>query len=415
MNLPLFISRTYQKAKKNQLVELINKFSTLGIVLGVMVLIIGLSAMNGFERELNNRILAIVPHVEISPYPISDSIQDYSQVQKLMSSNSDIVASAPFVNLQGLMENGNRLKVIQIRGVLPAEQEKVSALHKFVENNGWNNFKTHGGLIVGAGIAKDLDLKVGDYVTLMLPQKFSPQEKLNASQQVRLPITGILRLHGQLDHTYTLMPLHEAQKLMGYSNSEASGIELKVQNPFAVQNLNYSTLNHYPQALVGQSWITKFGFMYRDIQLIRSIMYLAMVLVIAVACFNIISTLMMTIKDKQNDIAILRTMGANRATIGKIFINYGLLTGIKGSVIGIILGLIISLNLTNIIKAIEKIFSRPLLSGDIYFIDFLPSQINPLDIGLVLGCTIILSLMASLYPAYRASRIPPAKVLMNKS
>lgn len=413
MNTPFFISWRYQRGKqKNRLVSLISLFSSVGIALGVAVLIIGLSAMNGFERELNQRVLSVVPHAEIVSYGGTQSqpIHDANKLDKLLQQSPEVKTSAPFVTFTGLIENGSQLKIAQVRGIDPARQDQVSKLSLFIPSNEWQAFHKEGGLIVGAGIAKDLDVSAGDEVTLMLPQP-TDDGKLAQPLRFSLPVTGVLKLEGQLDHSYALLPLAKAQELMEYSANEVSGIEIALKDPFQVQQLQMPQLSDYPQPLYLNSWIEKFGYMYNDIQLIRTVMYIAMVLVIGVACFNIISTLIMAVKDKQGDIAIMRTLGANNGFIRKIFLWYGLLSGMKGALIGIVLGVILSLNLTAIIKAIEGFFGIKLLSDGVYFVDFLPSELHWLDVGYVLIATLVLSLVASLYPAVRASKLEPAKVL----
>ena len=224
-------------------------------------------------------------------------------------------------------------------------------------------------------------------------------------------MTGILRLDGQLDHSYALMSLTQAQQLMEYQADEVSGVELKTTDPFSVKTMDYSMLQDYPQALYLQTWISKFGYMYRDIQLIRTVMYIAMVLVIGVACFNIVSTLIMAVKDKAGDIAIMRTLGANNQFIKRIFIWYGLQAGMKGSLIGIVLGIMLALNLTQLIQWLEMALGRKLLSDGIYFVDFLPTELHWQDVLLVLLAALVLSLFASLYPANRAVKLQPAQVL----
>ncbi|KAA6209375.1 lipoprotein-releasing ABC transporter permease subunit LolE [Avibacterium paragallinarum] len=416
MNAPFFISWRYQRGKqKNRLVSLISMFSTFGIALGVMVLIVGLSAMNGFERELNKRILAVVPHIEISAYSgqgESTPIKNWQNLTALLKQDPEVLASSPFVNFTALIENGTKLKVVQVKGVDANQQDQVSALGQFVLGDGWQNFSREGGLILGSGIAKDLEVKEGDWVTLLISQSDGTNNFIQPRRE-RIQITGILRLDGQLDHSYALIPLAMAQQFLDYSTEEATGVELKVRDPFQVQQMGYSTLQNYPQFLSAHNWISQFGYMYRDIQLIRTVMYLAMVLVIGVACFNIVSTLIMAVKDKQGDIAIMRTLGANDRFIQQIFIWYGLLAGMKGCLIGLILGCITALNLTKLIKGIEFLISRKLLSDGVYFVDFLPSELHWQDMMIVFAVALVLSLMASLYPASRAVRLQPAQVLSN--
>ena len=415
MNTPFFISWRYQRGKqKNPLVALISKFSAIGIALGVAVLIVGLSAMNGFERELNSRILAVVPHTEITvnPHDNEATLNHWQNLAERLKTNKKITALSPFVSFTALVENGNKLKVVQVKGVDKQAEDQVSSLGKFVEGDGWQKFAEEGGLVLGSGIAKELDVKAGDWVSLLISQP-NGEDQMAQPNRERVQVTAILRLDGQLDHSYALLALPQAQELMGYQEDQITGVELKVDDPFKVQDMDYSMLNDYPQLLYIQNWVAKFGYMYRDIQLIRTVMYIAMVLVIGVACFNIVSTLIMAVKDKQGDIAIMRTLGANNGFIKQIFIWYGLLAGMKGCLIGIVLGVVLALNLTPIIQGIEALLDKKLLSDGIYFVDFLPSELHWFDVVLVLVAALVLSLLASLYPASRAAKLQPAQVLSN--
>ena len=413
MNTPFFISWRYQRGKlKNPLVALIAKFSAIGIALGVAVLIVGLSAMNGFERELNQRILAVVPHAEIlsAPNATDPTIHHWQNLEKRLQQNAQIKGISPFVSFTALVENGSKLKVVQVKGIEKQEEDRVSSLGNFVQEQGWDKFGKEGGLVLGSGIARELDVKAGDWVTLLISQQ-NGDEQLAQPTRERVQVTAILRLDGQLDYSYALLSLAQAQEFLTYKSDQITGVELKLDDPFSVKNLDLSMLNDYPQMLYIQNWIGKFGYMYRDIQLIRTVMYIAMVLVIGVACFNIVSTLIMAVKDKQGDIAIMRTLGANNAFIKRIFIWYGLQAGMKGCLIGIVLGIILALNLTTFIQGIEWVIGKKLLSGDVYFVDFLPSELHWLDVLMVLVAALVLSLIASLYPASRAAKLQPAQVL----
>ena len=413
MNTPFFISWRYQRGKqKNPLVALIAKFSAIGIALGVAVLIVGLSAMNGFERELNQRILAVVPHAEIlsAPNAADPTIHHWQNLEKRLQQNTQIKGISPFVSFTALVENGLKLKVVQVKGIEKQAEDRVSSLGNFVQEQGWDKFGKEGGLVLGSGIARELDVKAGDWVTLLISQQ-NGDEQLAQPTRERVQVTAILRLDGQLDYSYALLPLAQSQEFLNYKSDQITGVELKLDDPFSVKNLDLSMLNDYPQMLYIQNWIGKFGYMYRDIQLIRTVMYIAMVLVIGVACFNIVSTLIMAVKDKQGDIAIMRTLGANNAFIKRIFIWYGLQAGMKGCLIGIVLGIILALNLTTFIQGIEWVIGKKLLSGDVYFVDFLPSELHWLDVLMVLVAALALSLIASLYPASRAAKLQPAQVL----
>ena len=354
----------------------------------------------------------MVPHAEIlsAPNAMDPTIHHWQNLETRLQQNAQIKGISPFVSFTALVENGSKLKVVQVKGVEKQAEDRVSSLGNFVQEQGWDKFGKEGGLVLGSGIARELDVKAGDWVTLLISQQ-NGDEQLAQPTRERVQVTAILRLDGQLDYSYALLPLAQAQEFLTYKPDQITGVELKLDDPFSVKNLDLSMLNDYPQMLYIQNWIGKFGYMYRDIQLIRTVMYIAMVLVIGVACFNIVSTLIMAVKDKQGDIAIMRTLGANNAFIKRIFIWYGLQAGMKGCLIGIVLGIILALNLTTFIQGIEWVIGKKLLSGDVYFVDFLPSELHWLDVLMVLVAALALSLIASLYPASRAAKLQPAQVL----
>lgn len=394
--------------RRGGMVSLISVISTIGIALGVAVLIVGLSAMNGFERELQNRILAVVPHGEIEP--VNQPFADWSEIQQRVEKVPGILAVAPYINFTGLMENGAQLRAVQVKGVDPAQESQLSALPKYVQGDAWAKFKSgEQQVILGKGVAEALGVKAGSYVTVMIPNS-DPEMKLLQPKRIRLQVAGILQLSGQLDHSLALVPLADAQQYLDMGDS-VTGLAIKVHDVFAANKLVRDAGEVTNAYVYIKSWIGTYGYMYRDIQMIRAIMYLAMVLVIGVACFNIVSTLVMAVKDKSGDIAVLRTLGAKDGFIRAIFIWYGLLAGLVGSLSGVVVGVIASLQLTNLIQGIEKLMGHSFLSGDIYFIDFLPSELHWLDVLIVLATAIVLSLLASWYPARRASRIDPARVL----
>jgi len=394
--------------KRGGMVSLISVISTIGIALGVAVLIVGLSAMNGFERELKNRILAVVPHGEIEP--VKQPFKDWPSILQRLEKVPGILAAAPYINFTGLMENGAQLRAVGVKGVDPQQENQLSALPKYVQGDAWDNFKSgEQQVILGKGVADALGVKQGSYVTVMIPNS-DPQMKLLQPKRIRLHVTGILQLSGQLDHSLAMVPLADAQQYLDMGDS-VTGIAIKVNDVFAANKLVRDAGEVTNSYVYIKSWIGTYGYMYRDIQMIRAIMYLAMVLVIGVACFNIVSTLVMAVKDKSGDIAVLRTLGAKDGFIRAIFIWYGLLAGLVGSLSGVVVGVIASLQLTNIIKGLEKLMGHSFLSGDIYFIDFLPSELHWLDVVIVLVTALVLSLLASWYPARRASRIDPARVL----
>lgn len=394
--------------RRGGMVSLISVISTLGIALGVAVLIIGLSAMNGFERELNNRILAVVPHGEIEP--VDGQLAEWRTLLPRMTQVPGIAAAAPYINFTGLVESGAKLQAIQVKGVDPALETQLSALPQFVQNNAWSRFNAgKQQIIIGSGVAKSLGIRQGDWLTIMIPNS-DGQNKLLQPKRIRLQVSGILQLSGMLDHSLALVPLADAQQYLEMAD-KVTGIALKMNDPFNAVKLVRDAGEVTRAYVYIRSWIGTYGYMYRDIQMIRAIMYLAMVLVIGVACFNIVSTLVMAVKDKSSDIAVLRTLGAKDGLIRAIFVWYGLRAGLLGSLSGVVVGVLAALNLTRLIRGLEQLTGHHFLSGDIYFIDFLPSELHWLDVASVLATAIVLSLVASWYPARRASRIDPARVL----
>jgi len=407
--LSLLIALRFSRGRRRGgMVSLISVISTIGIALGVAVLIVGLSAMNGFERELNNRILAVVPHGEIEP--VNQPWNNWNEALAKVEKVKGIVAAAPYINFTGLVESGSNMRAIQVKGVDPQQENRLSSLPNFVQNNAWASFKAgEQQVILGKGVADALHVKQGDWVSIMIPNSDADHQLLQP-KRVRLHVTGILQLSGQLDHNFAMIPMQDAQQYLEMGSS-VTGIAIKVTDVFHANTLVRDAGEVTNSYVYIKSWIGTYGYMYRDIQMIRAIMYLAMVLVIGVACFNIVSTLVMAVKDKSGDIAVLRTLGAKDGLIRAIFVWYGLLAGSVGSLIGVAIGVICAFKLTAIINGIESLIGHKFLSGDIYFIDFLPSELHWLDVVYVLVTALLLSLLASWYPARRASRIDPARVL----
>ncbi|WP_395480049.1 lipoprotein-releasing ABC transporter permease subunit LolE [Candidatus Curculioniphilus buchneri] len=412
MNIPLSLKIAIHFSRKhngNSMISIISVISTIGIALGVAVLIIVLSAINGFEYELNNRILAIIPHGEIEP--VNPPLSNWQTIIKHIRQVPGVLCATPYLNFTGLVEHGNKRQVIQVKGTELTQEEWENTLGKYIINdNIWQNFCAgKNQIIIGHGIAQKLEVKQSDWITLLIPIS-TTQMKLPQLHRIRLQVRSIVKLNSQLDHNFAIVPLVDAQYYLQWSHN-ISGIAIKVKDVFKANTLVQDAGKVINANVKVRHWISTYGYMYRDIQMIRSIIYLAMVLMMGIAYFNIIATLMMAVKEKSADIAILRTLGAKNKIIYAIFIYYGLLTGSLGSFIGVIIGVIIGLNLTKLIENLENLLNSSLLSSDVYFIDFLPTQLCWIDVIKVLIIALLLSIISSLYPAWRATLLDPAQIL----
>ncbi len=411
-SLSLLIGGRFSRAKqRDKMVSFISLSSTVGIAVGVAVIIIGLSAMNGFERELESRVLSVISHGEFEG--VNEPIERWQHVIDESVNHEKVLAAAPYVKITALAERGKELKAIEVRGIDPELESQVSSLGNFIDESVWQSFNSgEQKVILGSGVADTIGAKVGDYLTLMIPTA-NGSVKVQAPKRVRVKVAGLLTLNGQIDHNLALVPLKDAQSYAKLGNA-VTGVSLKVNDVLNANNIVREVGNQLDVYVYLRSWQQKYGFLYRDIQLVRTIMYLVMVLVIGVACFNIVSTLMMAVKDRASEIAILRTMGASDGLVKRIFVWQGAFSGVLGSLVGSVIGVLVALNLTHLIKGLEALIDHQFLSGNIYFVDFLPSQLDMVDVLVVSGTAIVLSLLATLYPASRAAKLNPAAVLSSK-
>ncbi|MCG9696945.1 lipoprotein-releasing ABC transporter permease subunit LolE [Shewanella sp. Isolate11] len=407
--------RFYRARQSNRFISFISFASTAGIALGVAVLITVLSAMNGFERELEQRLLGVVPHGELTG--VNEPIRNWPQIAKDAHLIEGITATAPFVRLQGLIQKPGGFQGLTVIGIDPAVESKVSNIADFMNDKSWQALSgDSNNIVLGKGLAKSLSLEVGDYISLYTPNFAVKQlntRSIGAAKSHRFVVAGIFDIGGELDMTTAYIPLAYGAKLLGLDDG-VSGVRIKVDDVFEAPRLIRSLGYSQQQYMYLSDWTRTQGHLYHDIQLVRAVMYLVLALVIAVACFNIVSTLVMAVRDKQSEIAILLTMGMAKSTVMGIFIVQGALNGVLGCLIGGGLGVMLALNLSQIAILIEQSLGIQLLSADVYFIDFLPSQLHWPDVIVVISLAFLMSLISTLYPAWKASRTLPARALAGR-
>ena len=414
--LSVFIGLRYVRSRHSKgFSSFISASSTIGIAIGVMVLIVVLSAMNGFERALATHLLSIVPHAEV--LAVNKPINKWPENVALIQQNPNVIAAAPFIKTQGMMQKSAALKGVEIRGVDVMLEQQVSAIARYMVAGDWQNLTLENGVVIGAGIARKLSAKVGDNVQLLLPPVSSQDMQVSPNKQFPVPITqqativGIFKFGGTIDDTQVFINLAKAIELVGYQPDEVQGIRLKVDDVFSAPQIVRDVAYNFDFYVYMLDWTRSHGHLFNDIQLVRLVMFIVLVLVIAVASFNIVSTLIMAVNEKKSDIAILKTMGAKSSTIMTSFMFQGLMNGIVGCALGASLGILISLNLTDIIRAIETTLSVEFLTSDVYFIDFLPTLLRQQDVINTVVTALVMSLLATIYPAWRATKVEPAQVL----
>lgn len=409
MNLSLQLARRFRRGKSsNRYISFVSLSSTLGIGLGCFVLIILLSVMNGFERELRERLLAIIPHAEL--FSINQQgIVDWREYQQVLGEDPRIRKVEPYTKITGMIQQGSALKAVELTGIqinaaIPARwQNEISDADWQLLREGPNQ------VLLGKGILNKLGLAPGDKISVVIP---SVTEDLTfaAPKNLYLTVAGSIQVGGLLDNLIGIMHLETASEQAGIK-SGAQGLRFQFYDPFAAYSIIREVGYGFPQAVYMSDWTRTQGHLYDDIRLVRVVVYIALSLVIAVACFNIVSSLVMAVKEKQASIAILKTMGATDSQIRNTFVFQGLLNGFIGVFWGTLLAVITAPNLSLIVAKLEDLLGIKVLSGDIYFIDFLPSQLQANDVLLTVLVAIVLSVLATLYPAQKAAAIQPARAL----
>jgi len=407
--LALFIGLRYTRSrKKNHFVSFISLSSMLGIGLGVMVLVTVLSVMNGFDQEIHQRFFGMAPEITLTGP--NEKLSDWPAVVKKISTLPEIKASAPFVGGQGLLTHDGQVLPIVLTGVLPGTEETVTHLDKKLLAGSMNNLN-HFGMILGKGLADSLGVMLGDKVTIMIPQAtVTPAGMIPRFK--RFTIVGVFTAGTgfNFDTKLAFINMGDAQKLFQMGN-DVSGIKMKIDDVYQAPEISDKLSKLLGEQYQLSDWTQQFGAFFQAVKLEKTMMFMILLLIIAVAAFNLVSSLVMVVNDKQAEIAILRTIGATPSTILLIFIVQGMMVGIVGTFLGLIGGLILAENATAIVSGLQDLFQVKVLSSSIYFVDYLPSQILVSDLCQICAIALLMSFAATIYPAWRASRTVIAEAL----
>tara|TARA_B110000902_G_scaffold50098_3_gene57369 strand:+ start:68 stop:1351 length:1284 start_codon:yes stop_codon:yes gene_type:complete len=408
----LFVGLRYTRAKrKNHFISFISMTSMVGVALGVAALIIVLSVMNGFQAELRSRILGVASHIEVTEN--TNMLSNWESLAEQVDAQPNVEASAPYVMAQGMLSYGQAVQGALVRGVLPNQENAVADLGKNMREGQLSDLASgEFNIILGADLAYSLGVNVGDKVVLMAPQgQFTPTGVIPRIKQFN--VVGLFQIGMyEYDAGLALIHIEDAAKLYRMGD-KVSGLRLKINNLFDAQAMTAELSEKLTPlgAYYITDWTQQHANFFKAIQLEKRVMFIILTLIVAVAAFNIVSTLVMAVTDKRADIAIMRTLGASPKSIMQIFIIQGALIGIIGTFFGAVLGIVIALNIDTIIPFIENLFHVQFLSKEVYYISELPSKLEWNDTITIVVVSIVLSLIATLYPSYKASKINPAEAL----
>ena len=406
----LLIGLRYTRAKRrNQFVSFISMVSMLGIALGVTALIVVLSVMNGFQTELRGRILAVVSHVQISG--AGGEMSDWQHVAEQSSKQPGVLAAAPFVQAQGMLSFGESVRGAMVRGILPDYEDKVVDFRSHMKEGSLDSLVPDSfNIVLGSELARALGVFVGDKVTVIAPQGVVTPAGV-VPRLKSFTVSGLFEVGMfEYDSGLALIRMEDAQRLYRMGD-RVSGVRLKLDDlfkaPFVVRDLADSL--DTPAYI--SDWTRSHANFFRAVQIEKNMMFIILSLIVAVAAFNIVSTLVMAVTDKQADIAILRTLGASPGSIMAVFMVQGALIGFIGLGLGVLGGVTLALNVDVVVPFIERMLGTQLMSKEVYYISSLPSELQWSDVITITALSFVLSLVATIYPSWRASRVNPAEAL----
>ncbi|WP_308367549.1 MULTISPECIES: lipoprotein-releasing ABC transporter permease subunit [unclassified Microbulbifer] len=414
--LPAFIGLRYAGAQRRGedsagLVSFISGLSMVGLILGVALMIVVMSVMNGFDRELRERILGIMPHATI--YNASPDI-DWPALRDQLAADPEVLAAAEVWQVNALARSGPEVTPLLVQGINPETIVEVSNIGGFLDPEAFVELTdpAEPGVILGQGIADKLGVQKGEHISLIVPDSGADGGR-RAARLAGFRVADIFHSGTALDQSLALLDWTQAQSLAG--GTGGAGIQLRFGKMLEANWIMRRLLGELPaQNFYGSDWSSTHGNLYQAIQMSRNLVGLLVLLIIAIAAFNVVSTLVMVVIDKHSDIAILRTMGASTREILLTFVSQGALVGLVGALVGGALGVVGSLVVTDLVKGLESLFGIQFLKSDVYPVDYLPSQLQWPDVALVVGAGFLLSLLATLYPALQASRVQPAAALRNE-
>jgi lipoprotein-releasing system permease protein len=410
---PLFvyIGTRYTRAKRrNHFVSFISLTSMIGLALGVLVMIVVLSVMNGFDHEMRTRVLGMVPHATVES---ATAIDDWRSLADKALENPQVLAVAPFSQMQGLLTNEGKVQKVLINAVDPLEETKVSIIGDFFQQGRLQDLEPGAfGIVIGDKAAAKLGVSLGDKITFVAPEVTVTPAGMFPRLK-RFTLVGIFHVGaGEIDGYVAMTHVQDLARLQRRQADQVQGIRLKVADLFQAPRTAWELAQSLGEReYYARDWTRTHGNLYQAIRMEKAMIGLLLLLIVAVAAFNIISTLVMVVTDKKGDIAILRTLGATPGQIMAIFMVQGTVIGVVGTLIGALLGIFAALNVSAGIAALERALGMRFLNADVYFIDYLPSQLMLADVLLVCAAALVLSFLATLYPAWRAARTQPAEAL----